>query len=182
MPDFRIGYGEPGQYPEHSAVLFRDCVVPACSPGLLGVPGSPGRVEQAADLMQYPLIRIDSRPKFDSPPSWDEWFEREGVSVEQAIVIRRSFSSSSMAIQAAIDHQGVVLAQFSMISRDIDEGRLVIPWGSAMVLPSPYYLSWHPNTLQKAQCRAFQRWLMGRGRAQEDITRSLIAAPPLGNQ
>ncbi|WP_338525399.1 LysR substrate-binding domain-containing protein [Pseudomonas batumici] len=174
--DFRIGYGEPGQYAEHSVVLFRDCVVPACSPTLLALPGYPGGVEQAADLLQYPLIRIDSRPKFDSPPSWAEWFEREGVAVEQAIVIRRSFSSSSLAIQAAIDHQGVVLAQFSMIARDVDEGRLVIPWQRAMPLPSPYYLSWHPNTLQKAQCRAFQRWLIGRGRAQEEITDALMVS------
>jgi LysR family glycine cleavage system transcriptional activator len=43
-----------------------------------------------------------------------------------------------------------------------------------MALPSPYYLSWHPNTLQKAQCRAFQRWLIGRGKAQEDMTERLI--------
>ncbi|MHC8380758.1 LysR substrate-binding domain-containing protein [Pseudomonas sp. LB3P14] len=173
--DFRIGYGEPGQDAGHSVVLFRDCVVPACSPTLLG---HPGNVEHAGDLLQYPLIRIDSRPKFDSPPSWAEWFELEGAAVEQTIAIRRSFSSSSMAIQAAIDHQGIVLAQFSMIARDIDEGRLIIPWQRAMPLPSPYYLSWHPNTLQKAQCRAFQRWLIGRGRTQEVITDSLIAMQP----
>src|SRR5476651_415294 len=45
--DFRIGYGESGQYAGHSVVLFRDCVVPACSPTLLGHPGDVG---QAGDL------------------------------------------------------------------------------------------------------------------------------------
>ena len=88
-------------------------------------------------------------------------------------------SSASMAIQAAIDHQGIVLAQYSMIARDMAEGRLIIPWPRAMALPSPYYLSWHPNTLQKAQCRAFQRWLIGRGKAQEDMTERLISALPV---
>jgi len=171
--DFRIGYGEPVQYAERSVVLFHDCVVPACSPALLGHSGTVG---QAADLLQYPLIRVDSRPKFDSPPSWVEWFGLEGEVVEQTIAVRRSFSSASMAIQAAIDQQGIVLAQYSMIARDIAEGRLIIPWPRAMALPSPYYLSWHPNTLQKAQCRAFQRWLIGRGKAQEDMTKRLILA------
>ena len=176
--DFRIGYGEPGQYGAHSVMLFRDCVVPACSPRLLG---RPGPVEQPADILNYPLIRIDSRPKFDSPPSWAEWFGLEGVAAEQAIAIRRSYSSSSMAIQAAIDHQGIVLAQFSMIARDIDEGRLIIAWPRVMPLPSSYYLSWHPNTLHKAQCRAFQRWLIGRGRAQEKMTDGLLAEQQSGH-
>ncbi len=176
--DFRISYGEGIQDGQHTIELFRDCVVPACSPTLLSDPCARG---DAKLLLGYPLISIDWRPKFDSPPSWPEWFAKH-AGTEQPISNHRIFSLSSMAIQAAIDGDGVVLAQYSMISKDIDDGRLIIPCPSAMPMPFSYYLSWNPTTFHKSQCRAFHRWLIGRGREQQRITDRLIegssATPP----
>lgn len=165
--DFRIGYGEPvGQ----GVPLFRDCVVPTCSPQLLA------RAQSARELLGYPLIGIDSRPKFDSPPSWTQWFSALEGDTGQPIVIRRNYSSSITAIQAALDGHGIVLAQFSMIASDVNAGRLVIPWRFAVPLAAPYYLSWHPNTLHKQQCRRFQRWMIGQGQRQEKITAAMLCA------
>ena len=168
IADFRIGYGEHPQHAAHSVRLFRDCVVPTCSPLLLE------RVGCARELLEHRLIGIDSRPKFDSPPSWTQWFEALEGKTGVPIAIRRNYSSSSAAIQAAIDQQGIVLAQFSMIARDVGAGRLVIPWPFAVPLPAPYYLSWHPNTLHKHQCRAFQRWIIGQGQKQDKITAAML--------
>ncbi|MGY2330701.1 LysR substrate-binding domain-containing protein [Pseudomonas sp. SDT2931_S440] len=168
--DFRIGYGEHPEHAGHSVPLFRDCVVPTCSPQLLE------RVACARDLLDYRLIGIDSRPRFDSPPSWTQWFSELEGQTGQPIVIRRNYSSSITAIQAAIDRQGIVLAQFSMIAGDLRAGRLVIPWRFAVPLAAPYYLSWHPNTLHKQQCRGFQRWMIGQGQKQEKITAAMLSA------
>ncbi|KAF1008743.1 MAG: HTH-type transcriptional regulator TrpI [Pseudomonas fluorescens] len=164
--DFRLGYGEPaGQ----GVALFRDCVVPTCSPQLLVRAGSP------RELLEHRLIGIDSRPRFDSPPSWSHWFNALQDQSDHGVVIRRTYSSSITAIQAAIDGQGIVLAQFSMIAADLAAGRLVIPWPFAMALAAPYSLSWHPNTLHKPQCRRFQRWLIGQGQKQDRITTAMLS-------
>jgi LysR family glycine cleavage system transcriptional activator len=133
-------------------------------------------MDDAAGLLSLPLITIDSRPKFDSPPSWQAWFESAGVVVNQPITVLRSYSASSMAIQAAIDHQGVVLAHYSMIEADLAAGRLIIAHHYAIPLSSAYQLSWNPNTLHKPQCRDFHRWLVARGREQQQRTDELLAS------
>ena len=168
--DFRLSYGEGIQNDQHTIELFRDCVVPACSPALLAaaVPA-----EDARKLLEYPLITIDWRPKFDSPPSWEEWFADNAVDVA-TVSNSRIYSLSSMAIQAAIEGQGLVLAQYSMISKDLEAGRLIIPLMRAMPMPTSYYLSWNPNHFHKPQCRAFHRWLIARGRDQQQVTNDLL--------
>ncbi|MCY1301590.1 Glycine cleavage system transcriptional activator [compost metagenome] len=168
--DFRLSYGEGIQDDQHTIELFRDCVVPACSPELFSTPVP---AEAARRLLDHPLITIDWRPKFDSPPSWEEWFEQNGVA-DAEIHNSRIYSLSSMAIQAAIEGQGIVLAQYSMISKDLDDGRLIIPCLRAMPMPASYYLTWNQNSFHKAQCRAFQRWLIARGRDQQDVTDRLL--------
>ncbi|WP_397449780.1 LysR substrate-binding domain-containing protein [Pseudomonas sp. NA-150] len=168
--DFLISYGESLERGIHTLVLFQDCVVPACSPRL-----AEADINGPAALLQLPLITIDSRPKFDVPPSWEEWFTSTGAPIEQPITVLRSYSSSALAIQAAIDEQGVVLAHYSMIERDIAAGRLLIPYCHAIQLSSPYQLRWNPNTLDKPQCRDFHRWLVARGKEQQQRTDQLLA-------
>ncbi|WP_375740308.1 LysR substrate-binding domain-containing protein [Pseudomonas boanensis] len=169
--DFRISYGEGIQDDQHTIELFRDCVVPACSPELLASSEAPGDIGK---LLDYPLITIDWRPKFDSPPSWQEWFADNGVADAQ-VSNSRIFSLSGMAIQAAIEGQGVVLAQYSMIRKDLEEGRLIIPIQRAMPMPASYHLSWNPNHFHRAQCRVFHRWLIARGRDQQHVTDAVLA-------
>lgn len=170
--DFRLSYGEGIHDDQLTIELFRDCVVPACSPALLA-----DRVAPEA-LLAYPLITIDWRPKFDSPPSWEQWFADAG---EAQAVIRnyRIYSLSSMAIEAAIEGQGIVLAQYSMISRDIANGRLVIPCQRALPMPASYYLTWNHNSFHRSQCRSFQRWLIERGRDQQEQTDRLLVGAGL---
>ena len=170
--DFRIGYGQGGGNLENRAELFRDCIVPACAPAFVG---GASTVATPENLLAYPLICIDSKPKFDSPPSWPDWFEDCGCRVEEPVSISLRYSSSSMAVQAAIDAQGIVLAQYSMIASDLKAGRLVVPFHHAMELPSPYFVSWHHNVLYKPQCQDFHRWIIARGRDQQRIIQELIA-------
>lgn len=167
--DFRLSYGEGIHDDQHTIELFRDCVVPACSPAMLA-----GTVEPR-ELQAHPLITIDWRPKFDSPPSWEQWFADAGVG---EVIIRnyRIYSLSAMAIQAAIEEQGIVLAQYSMIRRDLDSGRLVIPCMRALPMPAAYYVTWNQNSFHRSQCRAFQRWLINQGRDQQEMTNQLLGA------
>jgi LysR family glycine cleavage system transcriptional activator len=76
-------------------------------------------------------------------------------------------SLSSVAIQAAIDGHGFVLAQCSMVADDLTAGRLSMPVVSAIPLPWPYFLTWRESTFDRPQCRAFHRWLLARAREQQ---------------
>lgn len=168
--DFRIGYGEGQQQGERSVVLFHDCVVPVCAPWLSGDVA----LDDAAGLVRLPLINVDSRPKFDSPPSWPSWFEQAGVTLVQPLHAPRTFSSTSLAIEAALQGQGVVLAPWSMVGSALQAGQLLIPFLHARPLAAAYQLRWGSDALNKPQCRSFHRWLVARGRAQQALTDALM--------
>ncbi|WP_416423921.1 LysR substrate-binding domain-containing protein [Pseudomonas sp. App30] len=159
--DFRIGYGDSPQPGEHAAVLFHDCVVPVCAASLCGSCATP------AALVQLPLIRVDSRPKFDSPPSWESWFASAGVAVEQRLRQPRTYSSTSLAIDAALLGQGVVLAPYAMVSGLLASGQLLMPYAHALPLAAAYQLRWSSDAFNKPQCRSFHRWLVAKGKAQQ---------------
>jgi LysR family glycine cleavage system transcriptional activator len=170
--DFRISYGEGGGPLENRAELFRDCIVPACPPAFIK---GASTVAKPESLLAYPLISIESKPKFDEPPSWPDWFEDCGCEMDEPVTISLRCSSSSVAVQAAIDGQGIVLAQYSMIACDVRAGKLAVPFHHAMELPSPYFVSWHRNALYKPQCQDFHRWIIARGREQQRAIQELIA-------
>lgn len=169
--DFRISYGERVVNAENAVELFRDCVVPVCSPRLLES-GAP--LETPADLLAYPLISVDWLPKFASPPSWREWFAASAVDCGELNENRLVFSLSSVAIQAAIDGYGFVLAQSSMIGDDLAAGRLVMPFALGLALPSPYFLTWKPNAFDQPHCRNFHRWLVTRAKEQQQRNESML--------
>jgi LysR family glycine cleavage system transcriptional activator len=177
--DFRISYGDRVAEVENAIELFRDNVVPACSPHLLR-PDAP--LTTPADILAYPLIAVDWLPKFASPPSWQEWFEANQVDWTALHNPRRVFSLSSVAIQAAIDGHGFVLAQSSMICDDVAAGRLVIPFKRGFPLPWPYFLTWRKSTFDRSQCRSFHRWLLTRGKEQQQVNDRMLQvlgeAPP----
>lgn len=171
--DFRITYSDRALDAENALELFRDCVVPVCSPGLLR---SGESNLKPADLIGYPLLSIDWLPKFASPPSWQDWFKNNDVKHERLHDAHRVFSLSAMAIQSAIDGQGFALAQYSMVARDLEAGRLLMPVARALPMPDSYYLTWTKSAFDKEHCRDFHRWLVARGREQSDSITALLSA------
>jgi LysR family glycine cleavage system transcriptional activator len=171
--DFRISYGDRIEDVATAVELFRDSVVPVCSPRLLQRDGAPP-LHTPADILAFPLISIDWLPKFASPPSWREWFATNDVDTTGMNDTRRVFSLSSLAIQAAIDGQGFVLAQCSMVVDDLAAGRLTMPFASGVPLPWPYFLTWTDSTFDKPHCRGFHRWLVTRGKEQQEVNDRML--------
>lgn len=169
--DFRLTYGDL-ESTENAIELFRDCVVPVCSPGLIQ---DDRPLDTPADLLAYPLLSIDWLPKFASPPSWRDWFTAQAVDCSSLRDGYRVYSLSSMAIQAALSGQGVVLAQCSMIAGALADGRLIMPFAHALPMPSSYLLVGAKGAFDNAHCRDFHRWLVARGREQMLINQQLLA-------
>ncbi len=163
--DFRISYGQQSRHHAHHAELFTDWVVPACSPGLLLAHPT----HTPAELLGLPLIGIAWESTHLPPPNWADWARSAGVN-DGAVSSALSFSLSSAAIDAALAGRGLVLAPMSMITGDLVEGRLVLPFDHRVQLPQPYFLAWDRAALNKPFGREFQQWLMAAGRRQAGIS------------
>ncbi|AWY39610.1 LysR family transcriptional regulator [Pseudomonas putida] len=168
--DFRFTYSDR-EYVGNAVELFHDYVVPVCSPSLLRADAP---LRTPADLLAYPLLSIDWLPKFVSPPSWRDWFTAQQVDCPQLRQGYRVFSLSYMAIQAAVQGQGVALGQASMIVDELATSRLIMPFPSALPMPTSYFMVSSKSAYEKAHCRDFQRWLVARGREQSAINARLL--------
>jgi LysR family glycine cleavage system transcriptional activator len=169
--DFRITYGDMIAEGDNAVLLYSDCVVPACSPSLLK---GKKAVRKPADLLLYSLLSVDWVPKFALPPSWSDWFAANGVDASAINERYRVFSLSSMAIESAVLGHGFVLAQYSMIRRELAAGELITPIHAALPISSPYYLKWKKNAFDKEQCKQFHRWLIAKGKEQTNMTERLL--------
>ncbi len=166
--DFRVSYGSDVLQHDHYVELFRDWVVPACSPALLE-----GRALAPAALFHYPLLHVEWERHFTPYPSWAEFAAKVGVQLKETSP-GLSFTLSSSAIDAGVNKRGIVLAQMSMIADELEAQTLVIPVDIRIALQESYFLAWDRSALQKPYGREFRDWVIAISRQQ-----ALISAPIL---
>jgi LysR family glycine cleavage system transcriptional activator len=75
----------------------------------------------------------------------------------------------SMAIDAAIDGQGVALARTALAAWDLAGGRLVRPFGPMLPVPYAYYIVCPKATADRPKVATFRKWLMAQ--AATDVER-----------
>jgi len=158
--DFRASYGRQSLREQRYSELFTDVVSPVCSRSLLGRT----QLKEPSEILRFPLLDIKWDQGHTPPPGWHEWFASLNVSVAKIRTVL-SFSLSRAAIDAAVDGQGFVLAQRSMIESDLRGGRLVAPFAHSLPMPEPYFLSWSSTALKKPYGTPLHRWLL-KARAQ----------------
>ena len=146
--DAAVRYGA-GDWPDmHVEQLAQEEVFPVCGPQFL----KQEELRQPADLLRAPLLHGEVTE------GWDDWFDLAGVAITVAPEGPR-FKDSCALIQAAIDGQGVTLAQSSRVAADLREGRLTRPFPMAIHSRHGFYLVCPPKALQKAKVAAFRDWL-----------------------
>jgi LysR family glycine cleavage system transcriptional activator len=72
------------------------------------------------------------------------------------------FGQTSLAIQAAIDGQGVALGDSSLVAADLAAGRLVRPFALSLEAPPrfAYFLVVPPAKAEQPLVKAFRAWLL----------------------
>ncbi|MEP9373627.1 LysR substrate-binding domain-containing protein [Mesorhizobium sp. KR1-2] len=160
--DFRITYGHGIRDYEHYARMFTDWVVPACSPSFLAA----HPVREPGDIVKLPLIDIEWSPDQQPSLNWRDWAALIGAELPQRSA-EMTFSLSSAAIEAAMNSRGFVLAQMSMISDDLANGRLVVPFDLRLQMPEAYYLAWNRSALEKPFGAPFRAFVMSISKRQE---------------
>ena len=152
--DIGVRYGLGG-YPGLAAdKLLVERLVPVCSPKLL--PSAEPANE--AWLARTTLIH-DTTSDFDPTfPAWKQWLHGRGMhNVDATRGLR--INSSLLAIQAAIDGQGIALSRTVIAERDVQAGRLITPFPQAERTRCAYYVVHMPHALTHRKVRAVRDWL-----------------------
>ncbi|MFP2769628.1 LysR substrate-binding domain-containing protein [Oceanisphaera sp. KMM 10153] len=153
--DFYLSFGDEHYPLQEKIELFRDSVIPVCSPDLLQAPLPLGNMEQ---LLDYPMIHVDWGPDGRFLPDWNEWFLAAGI-ISRPPNPGPSFNLSAMAIDAAIDGRGVLLGQRSLIREELQQGKLVALSSLALPLTKSYFLIYPERVMNKPKAQELQAWL-----------------------
>jgi LysR family transcriptional regulator, glycine cleavage system transcriptional activator len=157
--DLAVRHGD-GQWPGLS--VTRLCVeelFPVCSPKFMR---GRGALREPADLKSRTLLHVTDRR------DWSRWLEAAGVPAGDA---ERGpiFNQSSMAIDAAVDGQGIALARTALAAWDLCAGRLVRPFALGLKAPYAYWIVCPKSTADLPKIATFRDWLIAE--AAEDVRR-----------
>ncbi|TWI31234.1 LysR substrate-binding domain-containing protein [Paracoccus sulfuroxidans] len=163
--DFRISYGDHIRKYDHFVELFTDWVVPVCSPDFL----RDHPVATPNEILDHSLLGIEWDRNHRAAPTWSDWARHIGAEPRPHRG-EMAFSLSSLAIDAAINGRGFVLAQISMVEDDLETGRLVSPFDLRMQLSQPYFLAWDRSALSKPFAGELRSWLIAISKSQRSLS------------
>ena len=146
----RLGYGD---YPKlFSKFLLRDHVFPVCSPEFQR---QTEPLSSPEDMLPYLLL---NRPGESFVPTWTDWYraaEIDGVVEETG----PHFHDTHMALQAAIEGQGIALARSSLVHADLKARRLIRPLGLSCPSPIGYFLVCPSGREKLPKIALFMEWI-----------------------
>lgn len=149
--DFRYGQAK-GPAGVEVELLPPERIVPMCSPALLT---GPPPIRRPADLKRQTLIHGEVNLY-----SWRDW-QRDHAGVTLRLDRGLRFDRSFMSIAAAADGLGVCLESLMIAERDVQAGRLVLPFGPDGPLLHCHSLSYLRSRARIRKVRLFKDWLFG---------------------
>ena len=158
--DVALRYGPGGYKGLRVDWLFGQANTPVCSPALLGGAQPLRRPE---DLRHHTLLHIDWK---DAEASWRMWLLAAGLpDIDPAR--GPHFTMESMALQAALEGQGVALIGDVLVADELAAGRLVRPFDPRLSTPLTfsYYLLSANDGAEPPKVAAFRDWLLEEARA-----------------
>jgi len=158
--DVAVRYGPGGYKGVRVDYLFNQLNTPVCSPTLLN---GEHPLQRPDDLRRHTLLHIDWK---DTEASWRMWLLAAGV---HDIDPTRGphFSQEDMAVQAALDGQGVALIGDMLVADHLAAGRLVSPFHPDLSTPLKfsYYLLSARESAAQPKVAAFREWLIEEARS-----------------
>lgn len=126
-----------GQFPPdwEASLLFAEELIPVGAPNLLNdQPWDVERLAQAELLHPTPDRR-----------DWRSWLERMGLTDQVSLKGGQVFDTLELGMIAAARGYGVSMGDLLMVAEDVAQGRLSLPWPTAVASGENYYLVW-PKT------------------------------------
>lgn len=128
--DAAIYAGEASWPGTQGHFLMRENLIPVASPAFI----APRKVLKARELARLPLLQQSTRPY-----AWRQWFESQGLQVENDLAGPR-LELFSMLAKAAIHGMGVGLIPKFLVERELETGLLVQVVNHAYLSDRSYYL------------------------------------------
>ncbi|RJG12903.1 LysR family transcriptional regulator [Pseudomonas cavernicola] len=123
-----------GHFPPEweSTLLFREWLIPVGPPTLVKEgPWDAARLAREELLHPTPDRR-----------DWRQWLERMGLSTQVSLKGGQVFDTLELGMVAAARGYGVSIGDLVMVAEDVEQGRLALPWPSAVASGCSYYLVW----------------------------------------
>ncbi len=151
--DLAIQYG--GTVPSHkiSSPLYRDDLVPVCSPEFASRHPDTG-LESLAGM---PLIQLETDPA--GWTTWRTWFRELGYN--GAIATGMRVNNYTIALQAARDDAGVALGWRRLVRPLLDRGALVRIGSHSLPEPAEFRIISDPEDMLRPEVRILRNWLLG---------------------
>ncbi|MGH6932095.1 MAG: transcriptional regulator GcvA, partial [Dongiaceae bacterium] len=144
----------------HYTHLFDARLAPVCSPAIaqagLGL-------RQPADLVNHALLRL-----FTAEDEWAVWLAAAGLPDLAGRAAPR-FDSYLLALEAALDGQGVAIAPHFLVAGDLKSGRLVKPFKLEVRQPRRWYLVCRRERRAEPRIGRFRDWLLDQVRLDPAI-------------
>lgn len=146
----RFGYGEDeGLFSE---TIMDEWLAP------MGVAELVSQIKSPQDLYQLPLIHQEDARFLDPPCDWPAWFRAVGAQPPETIN-GPSFSQADHAIDAALSGAGIILARIRLASRYVKEGRLILPFKTALKTEASFRFLCLKGAERRPQVQAFLHWV-----------------------
>lgn len=153
--DVAVRYGGGDYKGVQVDLLFTQRNTPVCSPALLAgdLP-----LREPDDLRHHTLLHVDWK---DADASWRMWLLAAGVHNINA-ARGPHFTQEGMAVQAALDGQGVALIGDKLVEDHLRAGTLVCPFAPDMNTPLAFshYLISPKGLAAGPKVAAFREWLI----------------------
>lgn len=109
-------------------------------------------------LHDAPIIFDDSINFLSPTPDWTAWFNVMNAPYTPTHGPR--FSQSDHALDAALAGVGIVLGRRALVVKDLDEGRLVAPFRTALATGARFSFLCPKGAESRPQIKAFRDWIL----------------------
>ena len=135
----------------HWVPLFEYALFPVCSPALLQRMGQPAATR---DLMTQPLVAI-----YTEVQNWETWFTSAGINFTPAAPYLL-VDTLAVALEMALNGEGIALVNGPFVDQDIASGRLVRPVDHKAVCPGEWGLICRKDMKENVRIRTFMDWVV----------------------
>lgn len=168
LPDIDIDIRFSDDKPSGELVdlLFAVEVLPMCHPRLIA---GPPPLLILSDLGHQTLLHGDGRNADRSRSIWARWLKLAGITdIDPRHGVR--FDHSRLALEAATDGLGVVLAATRLAAAELADQKLAVAFQIAMPLDMAYYTVVSNTAMKRAEVAAFRSWLIAEASRENPST------------
>jgi DNA-binding transcriptional LysR family regulator len=140
-----------------ATLLFPEWLIPVGAPTLLNEPPWTAERLAAAELLHPTPDRRD----------WRRWLERTGLADQVSLKGGQVFDTLELGMIAAARGYGVSIGDLLMVAEDVAQGRLSLPWRTAVFSGENYYLVWPASRPGAERMRRLSDFLQSEVNAME---------------